>query len=53
MRKTFEELEAIKKKYNVDTLWSFSRFDTYRTSKFEYLLKYIQHKKENNEVVSA
>lgn len=22
MRKTFEELEAIKKKYNVDTLWS-------------------------------
>lgn len=53
MRKTFEELEAIKKKYNVDTLWSFSRFDTYRTSKFEYLLKYIQHKKENNEVISA
>ena len=53
MRKTFEELEEIKKKYNVDTLWSFSRFDTYRTSKFEYLLKYIQHKKENNEIISA
>ena len=53
MRKTYEELEAIKEKYNVDTLWSFSRFDTYRTSKFEYLLKYIQHKKENNEVLSA
>ena len=53
MRKTYEELEAIKKKYNVDTLWSFSRFDTYRTSKFEYLLKYIQHKKENNDVISA
>ena len=53
MRKTFEELEEIKKKYNVDTLWSFSRFDTYRTSKFEYLLKYIQHKPEDNNVISA
>ena len=53
MRKTFEELEAIKKKYNADTLWSFSRFDTYRTSKFEYLLKYIQHKPEDNNVISA
>ena len=53
MRKTFEELEAIKKKYNVDTLWSFSRFDTYRTSKFEYLLKYIQHKPEDNNIISA
>lgn len=53
MRKTFEELEEIKKKYNVNTLWSFSRFDTYRTSKFEYLLKYIQHKPEDNNVISA
>ena len=53
MRLSYKELEKIKKKYNVDTLWSFSRFDTYRTSKFEYLLHYIQHKKENNEKISA
>ena len=53
MRKTKEELDVIKKKYNVDTLWSFSRFDTYRTSKFEYLLRYIEHKPDNNEVISA
>lgn len=53
MRKTFEELEKIKQEYGVDTLWSFSRFDSYRTSKFEYLLKYIQHKKEDNNVISA
>lgn len=53
MRLSFEELEKVKQTYNVDTLWSFSRFDTYRTSQFEYLLKYIQKKKENNEVISA
>lgn len=53
MRLSFEELEKVKEKYKVDTLWSFSRFDTYRTSKFEYLLKYIQKKKENNDVISA
>ena len=53
MRKTIEELNEIKKKYNVDILWSFSRFDTYRTSKFEYLLKYIQHKPEDNNIISA
>lgn len=53
MRLSFEELEKVKQKYNVDTLWSFSRFDTYRTSQFEYLLKYIQKKKENNEIISA
>jgi hypothetical protein len=46
-RLTYEELEAIKKKYNVDRLWSWSRMNTYMTSKFEYLLKYILKSKED------
>lgn len=53
MRLTYEQLDKIKAKHNVDTLWSFSRFDTYRTSKWEYLLKYILKVKENNEKVSG
>ena len=44
---TQEELEAIKKKHNVQRLWSWSRMNTYMTSKFEYLLKYILKSKED------
>lgn len=40
-RLTQKELEAIKKKYNTERLWSWSRMNTYLTSKYEYLLKYI------------
>lgn len=46
-RLTHEEIEKIKKKYNVDRLWSWSRMNTYMTSKFEYLLKYILKSKED------
>ena len=46
-RLTHEELEAIKKKYNTNRLWSWSRMNTYMTSKFEYLLKYILKSKED------
>lgn len=46
-RLTYEELENIKKKYNVDRLWSWSRMSTYMTSKFEYFLKYILKSKED------
>lgn len=46
-RLTHEELEKIKKKYNVQRLWSWSRMNTYMTSKFEYLLKYILKSKED------
>lgn len=46
-RLTYEELEKIKKKYSVDRLWSWSRMNTYMTSKFEYLLKYILKSKED------
>ena len=46
-RLSYEELENIKKKYCVDRLWSWSRMNTYMTSKFEYLLKYILKSKED------
>ena len=46
-RLTHEELEKIKQKYNTDRLWSWSRMNTYMTSKFEYLLKYILKSKED------
>lgn len=46
-RLTHEELETIKKKHNVQRLWSWSRMNTYMTSKFEYLLKYILKSKED------
>lgn len=40
-RMSREELEQIKKKYNVDRLWSYSRINTFLTSPFEYALKYV------------
>ena len=46
-RLSYEELEKIKKKHNVQRLWSWSRMSTYMTSKFEYLLKYILKSKED------
>lgn len=46
-RLTYEELEKIKNKYNTDRLWSWSRMNTYMTSKFEYFLKYILKSKED------
>ncbi len=53
MRLTYEELNEIKKKFGVDQLWSFSKFDSYRTSQYEWMLKYIKHLPENNELASA
>ena len=46
-RLTYEELENIKKKHNTNRLWSWSRMNTYMTSKFEYLLKYILKSQED------
>lgn len=46
-RLSYEELERIKSKYGVTRLWSWSRMNTYMTSKFEYLLKYILKSKED------
>lgn len=53
MRLTYEELNEVKKKFGVDQLWSFSKFDSYRTSQYEWMLKYIKHLPENNEKQSA
>lgn len=47
MRKTKEELNALMKKNNVNRLWSFSRVDTFKTSQYEYFLKYIKHEPED------
>lgn len=48
-RLSFEELDEIKEKYGVDRLWSWSRVDSFKTSKYEHFLKYILHKKEDND----
>ena len=44
-----EELDKIKEKYNVSRIWSFSRVNTYLTSKYEYALKYVFHEKEDRQ----
>jgi len=50
MRLSKEELENVKKKYGVDTLYSFSRFDKFRQSKYEYFLTYIKHEDPQGEI---
>ena len=42
MRLTNEELQKLMKQENVDRIWSWSRINCFRTSPFEYLLKYIK-----------
>ena len=49
MRLTHDELEKVKKKYNVDTLYSWSRLESFRTSKYEYFLSYVLHKKPDRD----
>lgn len=46
-RLTYEQQNEIKKKYNVDRLWSWSRMNTFLNSKYEYLLKYILKAEED------
>lgn len=48
-RKTNKELEEVKNKYNVDKLWSWSRFNAYHNSPYEYFLKYIAKKPEDRQ----
>ena len=47
IRKSKEELEQIKQRYNTDQLWSWSKFNTYKTSPFEYKLNYIDKIKQD------
>lgn len=49
MRKTPEQLEQIKKKFNVSQLFSWSRYNCYKNSIFEYYLKYILKIKEDRD----
>lgn len=42
-RKSKEYLNKLKEKYKVDILWSWSRYNSYKTDPYGYLLKYILH----------
>ena len=46
-RITKEQLEKIKKKYNVDKLWSWSKYNSIKTDLYSYYLKYIKMIKED------
>ena len=48
-RLTKEELKKVMDKYKVNTLWSWSKIDTFLTSPYEYYLKYVLHKKEDKD----
>lgn len=45
-----ETMESLKKKYDVDRLWSFSRWNTYMEHKWLYRIKYIEKKKVGNNI---
>jgi len=47
MRKTSEEIEIIKRKHNVEDLYSWSRYNCYKTSPYEYFLKYVKKTPED------
>lgn len=49
IRKTKEELNEIKKQNNVNMLWSWSRYNAYKTDHYAYFLKYIKHIKEDRQ----
>lgn len=48
-RLTSNELENIKKKYNVSRIWSWSRVNTFMTSPYEYMLKYVKRIPEDRQ----
>ena len=48
-RLTHEELNEILKQEGVDRIWSWSKFNTFKTSPYEYYLKYILHKEEDRQ----
>jgi hypothetical protein len=45
-RKSYEYLNKLKNKLNTETLWSWSRYNSYLNDPYGYLLKYIKHEKE-------
>lgn len=48
-RKTYEELKKIMEQENCSRIWSWSKFNCFKTSSFEYYLKYIKHAKEDRQ----
>ena len=47
MRLQNEDLDKIKNEYGVDNLWSWSRINSWHTSKYEYFLNYVQHESKD------
>lgn len=52
MRLTTEQKFNLKNQYNVETLYSFSRIDTFKTCPYSYYLKYILNTKQKNNIYS-
>ena len=48
-RLTNEELQQLMQAENVDRIWSYSRVSSFKTSKYEYLLHYLQNKKPDRD----
>lgn len=46
-RKTEKEINEICKKLHIDILWSWSRYNTYKTDHYSFFLKYIKNIKED------
>jgi len=43
LRLTWEQTNDLKKAHGVDRIWSFSRFNLFQQSKWEYYLRYVTH----------
>lgn len=48
-RKTKEELNDLMKKEGIDRIWSWSRFNAFKNSMYEYYLKYIKNVPEDRQ----
>ena len=48
-RKTYDELKKIMEQENCSRIWSWSKFNCFKTSPFEYYLKYIKHTEEDRQ----
>lgn len=44
-------VNALKQKYNVSKIWSWSRYNSYKTDPYGYLLKYILKERETKESI--
>lgn len=50
MRLTKEQRQMIERKFNVDRLWSYSRYSTYTEQPWEYRIVYLEHKTRTENV---